>query len=66
VFLAYRDVFTGENAQMQTDKAIRNLVLQHWLSKKSLVGGYGEQKVVCIPKALLNKEVFALEAEARK
>ena len=65
VFSAYHDVFV-ENVQVRTKKDIRNLVLQHWPSKKSLVGGCGIQKAVTAMQTLLNEGIFEPEARAGK
>jgi hypothetical protein len=66
VLLAYRDVIVEKDAHVWTNKAIRNLVLQHWSSKKSLVGGCGVNKVVYILKAFFKDETCRPEAQVSK
>ena len=63
--LAYRDVF-AKNAQIRTKKAIHDLILQYWLSKKSLGGSCGVRKVVHSLRTLLKEGAFKLKARASK
>jgi hypothetical protein len=66
IFLAYRDVFIEKRARVRKKKVIRSLVLQHWSSTKSLVGGCGFDKVVHILRTLLIDGIFESEVQAGK
>ena len=66
VFLAYCDVFAEKNVNVRTYNAVQNLALEHWPSKKSLVGGCRFRKVVDILKVLISDGIFESEAQMSK
>lgn len=65
VFLAYRAVFDGNNAQIRQPKAILKVVSQHRQSSQILLKGLGEKHVIGTLKKLLERKVFESELEAK-
>jgi hypothetical protein len=65
VFLAYRTVFTGPQAQIRKSKKVREVLQQHKGSFKSLINDLGFEKVIDIVKALLDERVFESELKAK-
>jgi len=65
VFLAYRAVFEGNNAQIRQPKAIKKLVSQHRTSAQTLLQSLGENQVIDTLKTLLERKVFQSELEAK-
>ena len=65
VFLAYRALFEGQNAQVRQPKAIKRLINENKKSSTTLIGSFGLDKVVAILKTLLECEVFSSELKAK-
>lgn len=65
VFLAYRTVFTGPQAQIRKSRKVREVVEQHKSSFKPLIKDFGLNKVVEIVKTLLDQRVFESEFKAK-
>lgn len=65
IFLAYRAVFEGNNAQIRQAKAIKKLVSTHRQSARTLLQSLGEKQVIDTLKALLERKVFQSELEAK-
>ena len=65
VFLAYRAIFDGSNAQIRQAKAITKVVSQHPLPKKSLLKSLGEKQIISTLKELLERKVFQSELKAK-
>lgn len=65
VFLSYRAVFEGNNAQIRQPKAIKKLVSKHRESARTLLQSLGENQVVDTLKTLLERKVFQSELEAK-
>jgi hypothetical protein len=65
VFLAYRTVFTGPQAQIRKSKKVREVIEQHRESFKPLIKDFGFNKVVDIVKTLLDQRVFESELKAK-
>jgi hypothetical protein len=66
VFLAYRSLFSGENANLRQAKKIRKLVKEHSSSFEALIKDFGSCKTVGnILKALLEVRVFESDIQAK-
>lgn len=65
VFLAYRAIFDGNNAQIRQPKAILKVVSKHRKSSQSLLRGLGETHVIATLKKLLERKIFESELEAK-
>lgn len=65
IFLAYRAVFEGSNAQIRQPKAIKKLVSQHRMSAHTLLHSLGEKQVIDTLKILLDRKIFQSELEAK-
>ncbi|KAL9029218.1 MAG: hypothetical protein Q9196_002514 [Gyalolechia fulgens] len=65
IFLAYRALFEGNNAQIRQPKAIRNLLISSKTSSSPLVRSFGLDKVVSVLKGLLERKVFSSELKAK-
>ena len=67
VYLTYRAIFNGSNAQIRQPKAITKVVSQHRKSTpcQNLLKGLGEKQVVDSLKDLLGREIFASELKAK-
>ncbi|KAF2259769.1 hypothetical protein CC78DRAFT_536819 [Lojkania enalia] len=63
VFSAYRKVFAGKNARVRKKKAIRNIVLRHWSSRKITAGDSKIGKVVPILKDAVRRARLRLGGE---
>ncbi|KAI9827430.1 MAG: hypothetical protein M1819_006971 [Sarea resinae] len=66
VFLAYRALFEGSNAQLRKQKKIKQLAQSHKKSSKTLVQALGLDRIVIILKHLLERGIFESESRARK
>ena len=65
VFLAYRAVFEGNNAQIRQPKAILKVVSKHRNSAQTLLQSLGQKQVLGTLKSLLERKVFQSELEAK-
>lgn len=65
VFLAFRTVFTGPQAQIRRVKKVREAIEQHKASFQPLIKDFGLEKVVDIVKTLLDNCIFESEAKAK-
>lgn len=65
VFLAYRALFKGQNAQVRQPKSIRKILRSNKASSSPLVQSLGYDKVVSVIKGLLEKEIFSSELKAK-
>jgi hypothetical protein len=65
VFLAYRSLFSGDNANLRQAKPIRKLVNKHLSSFGALIKDFGSSKTVDILKALLEVRVFESDIQAK-
>ena len=65
VFLAYRAIFDGNNAQIRQPKAILKVVSQHRRSTPNLLPALAEGQVVSTLKRLLERKIFESELEAK-
>lgn len=67
VYLAYRALFSAENAQLRKEKTIKRLVEQHKLGSEAFIKGLGGvASVVAILRPLLKAKVFSSETQAKK
>ena len=66
VFLAFRPLFQGKNAQIRKSKAIRNRLELRDKSSSLLIKQIGFEKVVSVLKELLESEIFASECKAKQ
>ena len=65
VFLTYRAVFEGQNAQIRQQKAILKIINKHGKSAQTLLKSLGEKYVIGTLKSLLERKVFQSELEAK-
>ncbi|KFY78242.1 hypothetical protein V499_02558 [Pseudogymnoascus sp. VKM F-103] len=65
VFLAYRSLFSGDNANLRQAKKIRKLVQKHSGSFGALIKDFGSDKTVDILKTLLEVRVFESDIQAK-
>jgi hypothetical protein len=65
VFLAFRSIIVGQNAQLRKAKKVREVVQQHQSSFGPLLRDYGLNRVVDIIKALLEDRIFESELKAK-
>lgn len=65
IFLAYRALFKGQNAQVRQNKTIKKILISSKASSSPLVRSLGLDKVVSVLKRLLEKEVFSSELKAK-
>ena len=65
VFLAYRAIFAGNNAQLRRPKKVRELVHLHKSSFGSLLKDFGENKIIDILKGLLEGRIFESALRAK-
>ncbi|KFZ19307.1 hypothetical protein V502_03720, partial [Pseudogymnoascus sp. VKM F-4520 (FW-2644)] len=65
VFLAYRSLFSGDNANLRQAKKIRKLLKEHSSSFGALIKDFGSPKTVDILKALLESRVFESDIQAK-
>jgi hypothetical protein len=65
VFLAYRSLFSGDNANLRQAKKIRKLVQKHSSSFGALIKDFGSDKTVDILKTLLEVRVFESDIQAK-
>jgi hypothetical protein len=65
VFLGYRSLFIGENANFRQPKKIRKLVQNHSTSFGAIVKDFGIEKTVDILEALLEVRVFESGIQAK-
>lgn len=65
VFLAYRGLFSGENANVRQIKKVRKLVKKHAAAFRPLIDDFGSSKIVDILKALLEVRVFESDIQAK-
>jgi hypothetical protein len=65
VFLTYRSLFSGDNANLRQAKKIRKLVNEHLSSFGVLIKNFGSAKTVDILKALLEFRVFESDIQAK-
>jgi len=65
IFLAYRAIFEGNNAQIRQPKAIMKVVVHHRASTQTLLKSLGEKHIVDTLKSLLDRKVFQSELEPK-
>jgi len=65
VFLAYRTLFTGPEAQIRKSTKVRKIVTKHQGSFHPLIRDLGLPKIVEIVKILLDQQVFESELKAK-
>jgi hypothetical protein len=65
VFLAYRAIFAGNNAQLRKHKKVLELVNSHKSSFGPLIRDFGVNKIVDILKILLDARIFGSELKAK-
>jgi hypothetical protein len=65
VFLSYRALFSGDNANLRQSKKIRKLVRKRSSSFGAIIKDYGSEKTVDILKALLEVRVFESSIQAK-
>lgn len=65
IFLAYRALFEGQNAQVRQPKAIRRILVSSKKSSSPLVQSLGFNNVVLALKELLERGIFASELKAK-
>jgi hypothetical protein len=65
VFLAFRPIFVGPNAQLRKSRKVRDVVTKHQRSFEPLLRDYGFDKVVNIIKVLLEQRIFESELKAK-
>ncbi|KAL8939705.1 MAG: hypothetical protein Q9216_003219 [Gyalolechia sp. 2 TL-2023] len=65
IFLAYRALFEGQNAQVRQPKKIRNILISSKTSSSPLVQSIGFDKVVTVLRGLLERKVFSSELKAK-
>lgn len=65
VFLAYRAIFEGNNAQIRQPKAILKVLANNRQFTRTLLKSLGEKHVVDTLKSLLERKVFQSELEAK-
>ena len=65
IFLAYRALFEGQNAQVRQPKAIRKILNSSKKSASPLVQSLGLERVVCVLKGLLERGIFSSEIKAK-
>ena len=65
IFLAYRALFEGQNAQVRQPKAIRKVLRSRKKSSSPLVQSLGLDKVVSVLKGLLERGIFSSELKAK-
>jgi len=65
VFLAYRSLFSGPNANIRQARKIRSVVQEHASSFGPLLKDFGSEKTVEILKALLETRVFESDIQAK-
>jgi hypothetical protein len=61
VYLAYRELFSGKNARVRQEKAIRSIVHESAHHEKDSINA-----IIHILKSLLDSRVFESEAQARQ
>jgi hypothetical protein len=65
VFIAYRSLFSGPNANIRKPKKIQSLVQEHASSFKPLLNDLGSEKTMEILKILLDTRVFESDIQAK-
>lgn len=65
IFLAYRALFAGQNAQVRQAKTIRKILISSKTLSSPLVQKLGLDKVVSVLKELLQRKVFSSELKAK-
>lgn len=65
VFLAYRSLFSGENANLRQARKIRKLVDKHRPAFGPLINDFGFSETVDMLKALLETRVFESDFQAK-
>ena len=65
VFLAYRALFEGQNAQVRQPKTIKKILISSKNSSSPLVQSHGFDKVVSMLKGLLERGIFSSELKAK-
>ncbi len=65
IFLAYRALFEGQNAQLRQPKAIKRVLVSSKKSSSPLVQNLGFDKVVSVLKGLLEKSMFSSDLAAK-
>ena len=65
IFLAYRALFKGPNAQIRQPKKIRKVLGGSSKSSSPLVKSFGLEKIVLVLKGLLERGIFASELKAK-
>ena len=65
VYLAYRTVFAGPNAQLRKHKKVREVIEAHQNAFRPLINDFGLEKIIEIVIILLNGRIFQSELEAK-
>ncbi|KAL7620598.1 hypothetical protein AAE478_009593 [Parahypoxylon ruwenzoriense] len=65
VYLACRDIFTGEKGQFRKKKKVRAEIEKHALALETLIHDLGEDSVIRIVRKLLEQHVFESEIAAK-
>ena len=65
IFLAYRALFEGQNAQVRQPKVIRKILNSKKNSSSPLVQSLGFEKIVFVLKGLLERDIFSSEIKAK-
>lgn len=65
IFLAYRALFEGQNAQVRQKKTITKVLKSNKNWSSPLVQSFGFEKVVSVVKILLEKNIFSSELKAK-
>ena len=65
IFLVYRDLFEGQNAQIRQSKAIGKILKSSKASSSPLVRSLGFDKVLSVLKGLLEENIFFSELKAK-
>lgn len=65
IFLAYRALFEGQNAQVRQKKTITKVLKSNKNWSSPLVQSLGFEKVVSVVKILLEKNIFSSELKAK-
>jgi hypothetical protein len=65
VYLAYRTVFAGPNAQLRRSRKVREVIQLNQNSFRPLINDFGLEKIIEIVKILLNGQIFQSELKAK-
>jgi hypothetical protein len=68
VYLALRDIFTGQASQVRWNAAIEKVIQKHEQNAQvqNLIQDYGVEPIICIAKVLLKARVFESNTIARQ